>query len=76
MSKKHYTKKSWKIPKINCDPKEFIKDPRLIYLKLSPNFIYDNDLHKDFGEIVLPHKLGKQYIFDFTKFKFYNKIYL
>jgi len=36
MSKKHYTRKSWKTPKLNCDPKEFIKDPRLIYLKLSP----------------------------------------
>ena len=41
-----------------------------------PNFIYDNDLHKDFGEIVLPHNGGRQCIFDFTKFKFYNKIYL
>jgi len=41
-----------------------------------PNNVYNNGLDKEFGKIVMPGNVGRQNIFDFTNFKFYNKNYL
>ena len=36
MAKTNHLKKTWKVPKLNCRLREFTKDPRLTYLKLTP----------------------------------------